>query len=201
MVESPEESVPRHLSISELENFPSLDWFDLAPTLTPAVRASLERILETQNGNSISQQDAYELAHADGDNLLGLLAAANVLRAELSGNLVTYVVNRNINFTNICFVGCKFCAFSRGPRESDTYFLEPDQVATKADRSLATRSERSLHPGRTAARTPSILLPRHSARGKECYAGNAHPCLLPNGNRLWRRTHGHEAARLSIDVA
>ena len=54
------------------------------------------------------------------------------LRAELCGNLVTYVVNRNINFTNICFVGCKFCAFSRGPRESDTYFLEPDQVAQKA---------------------------------------------------------------------
>ncbi len=132
MVESPEESVPRHLSISELENFPSLDWFDLAPTLTPAVRASLEQILETQNGNAISQEDACELAHADGDDLLGLLAAANVLRAELSGNLVTYVVNRNINFTNICFVGCKFCAFSRGPRESDTYFLQPEQVAQKA---------------------------------------------------------------------
>ena len=38
-----------------------------------------------------------------------------LLRAELVGNIVTYVVNRNINFTNICFVGCKFCAFSRGP--------------------------------------------------------------------------------------
>ncbi len=46
--------------------------------------------------------------------------------------IVTYVFNRNINFTNICFVGCKFCAFSRGPREADTYFLEPDQVAQKA---------------------------------------------------------------------
>jgi FO synthase len=54
------------------------------------------------------------------------------MRRELAGNIVTYVVNRNINFTNICFVGCKFCAFSRGPRESDTYFLEPDQVAQKA---------------------------------------------------------------------
>ncbi len=58
--------------------------------------------------------------------------AADKLRAELSGNLVTYVVNRNINFTNICFVGCKFCAFSRGPREHDTYFLSPEQVANKA---------------------------------------------------------------------
>jgi 7,8-didemethyl-8-hydroxy-5-deazariboflavin synthase CofH subunit len=54
------------------------------------------------------------------------------LRRELAGNIVTYVVNRNINFTNVCFVGCKFCAFSRGPRESDTYFLSLDQVAQKA---------------------------------------------------------------------
>ena len=124
--------MPRHLSISELENFPSLDWFDIAPTLTPTVRSPLERILATQNGNAISREEAYTLAHAEGDDLLGLLTAADLLRAELSGNLVTYVFNRNINFTNICFVGCKFCAFSRGPRESDTYFLEPEQIAQEA---------------------------------------------------------------------
>src|ERR1700735_5645078 len=122
----------RHLSLSELENFSALDWFDVAPSLTPEVRSSLERILETQNGDAISLEQACALAHAEGDELLGLLAAANLLRAELSGNLVTYVVNRNINFTNICFVGCKFCAFSRGPRESDTYFFQPEQVGQKA---------------------------------------------------------------------
>ena len=72
------------------------------------------------------------MAYADGDDLLALLVAANELRRELAGNIVTYVVNRNINFTNICFVGCKFCAFSRGPREDDTYFLTPDDVARKA---------------------------------------------------------------------
>jgi 7,8-didemethyl-8-hydroxy-5-deazariboflavin synthase CofH subunit len=127
-----EDFVPRELSTSELESFPSLDWFEVAPRVAPAVRASLERILDIQNGNAVSLEEAYELAHSEGDDLLGLLAAANLLRAELCGNLVTYVVNRNINFTNICFVGCKFCAFSRGPRESDTYFLEPDQVAQKA---------------------------------------------------------------------
>ena len=59
-------------------------------------------------------------------------SAANFLRAELAGNIVTYVVNRNINFTNICFVGCKFCAFSRGPRESDTYFHTLEDMARKA---------------------------------------------------------------------
>ncbi len=124
--------MPREISTSELENFPSLDWLDVAPRVAPAIRRSLERIIERQNGGAVSLEASYELAHAQGDDLLGLLAAANFLRAELCGNLVTYVVNRNINFTNICFVGCKFCAFSRGPRESDTYFLDPAQVAQKA---------------------------------------------------------------------
>jgi FO synthase len=122
----------RDLSTSELESFPAIEWPDIAARVTPALRWSLEKILDAQNGDAIPLAEAYSLAHSQGDDLLGLLAAANWLRAELSGNLVTYVVNRNINFTNICFVGCKFCAFSRGPRETDTYFLQPEQVAHKA---------------------------------------------------------------------
>jgi 7,8-didemethyl-8-hydroxy-5-deazariboflavin synthase CofH subunit len=122
----------RELPPSELERFPSLDWSSVAPRLNPALRASLEKVLETQNGRDLSLEQSDALATSEGDDLLGLLVAANLLRAELAGNLVTYVVNRNINFTNICFVGCKFCAFSRGPRESDTYFLTLDQMAQKA---------------------------------------------------------------------
>ena len=122
----------RELTHSELESFPSLDWSDVASRLTPGLRSSLETILETQNGADLSLEESYALANAGGDDLLGLLTAANLLRAELSGNIVTYVVNRNINFTNICFVGCKFCAFSRGPREGDTYFLTLEQMAEKA---------------------------------------------------------------------
>jgi 7,8-didemethyl-8-hydroxy-5-deazariboflavin synthase CofH subunit len=127
-----EECMPRELSPSELEVFPTLDWSDVESRLTPAVRFALERVLETQDGASLSSAECFELANVSGDDLLGLLGAANMLRAELVGNLVTYVVNRNINFTNICFVGCKFCAFSRGPRDSDTYFLNLEQVAEKA---------------------------------------------------------------------
>src|SRR5579872_5598040 len=126
------ESTSRELTHSELESFPQLDWSEIAPSLTPALRSSLEKILETQNGADLSLEESYALADSEGDDLLGLLVAANILRAELTGNIVTYVVNRNINFTNICFVGCKFCAFSRGPRESDTYFLSLEQMAQKA---------------------------------------------------------------------
>jgi 7,8-didemethyl-8-hydroxy-5-deazariboflavin synthase CofH subunit len=122
----------RALSQLELEDFPSLEWPEIAPRLTPLVRGALETALTSQAGTSLSREQCLLLANSDGDDLLGLLVAANDLRAELAGNLVTYVVNRNINFTNICFVGCKFCAFSRGPRERDTYFLSFDQVAKKA---------------------------------------------------------------------
>ncbi|HEV2469708.1 MAG TPA: 5-amino-6-(D-ribitylamino)uracil--L-tyrosine 4-hydroxyphenyl transferase CofH [Candidatus Sulfotelmatobacter sp.] len=99
--------------------------------MNPALRQSLEKVLESQNGGDLSLDESYALANSTGDDLLGLLAAANILRAELAGNIVTYIVNRNINFTNICFVGCKFCAFSRGPREADTYFLTLEQMAEK----------------------------------------------------------------------
>jgi 7,8-didemethyl-8-hydroxy-5-deazariboflavin synthase CofH subunit len=124
--------VGRAFSQSELENFASLEWTEIEPRLAPEVRAALETVLTTQDGASLSREQALLLANCEADDLLGLLVASNELRAELSGNLVTYVVNRNINFTNICFVGCKFCAFSRGPREHDTYFLSLDQVAQKA---------------------------------------------------------------------
>jgi len=122
----------RPLTPSELESFPQLEWQQVAPRLTPQVHFSLEKILETQNGADLPLDQAYELANCEGNDLLGLLVAANILREELVGNIVTYVVNRNINFTNICFVGCKFCAFSRGPRESDAYYLSLDEVAEKA---------------------------------------------------------------------
>jgi 7,8-didemethyl-8-hydroxy-5-deazariboflavin synthase CofH subunit len=125
--------VGRSLAQSKLENFPSLEWTDVAPHLTPATRSALETVLSTQDGGLLSREECSLLANCDGEDLLGLLVAANEVRAELIGNLVTYVVNRNINFTNICFVGCKFCAFSRGPREHDTYFLSLDQVAQKAE--------------------------------------------------------------------
>jgi FO synthase len=122
----------RALTESELENFPALEWPQVAPRMKPESRRALDQVFESQDGGVLSREQCQLLADSEGDDLLGLLVAADALRRELAGNLVTYVVNRNINFTNICFVGCKFCAFSRGPREADTYFLELDQVARKA---------------------------------------------------------------------
>jgi len=116
----------------ELESFPGMSWDDVAERVTAVVRKAIEKVLEAPDGAVLTRDECLALANTEGDDLLGLLAAANDLRSELCGNLVTYVFNRNINFTNVCFVGCKFCAFSRGPRELDTYFLSLDQVAQKA---------------------------------------------------------------------
>jgi len=124
--------VQRHLSDAELESFPALSWEDIAPRLSTTVRDALERVLQTQDGGTLANCEAAALGESAGDDLLGLLVAADSLRKELVGDVVTYVLNRNINFTNVCFVGCKFCAFSRGPRESDAYFLTLEQVAKKA---------------------------------------------------------------------
>ncbi len=83
-------------------------------------------------GRELTLEEGLRLAHAQGEQLEALVAVADQVRRETVGDIVTYVVNRNINFTNICFVGCSFCAFSRTPRERDAYFLTLEQVAEKA---------------------------------------------------------------------
>ncbi len=124
--------MPRTVSNAELENFPARKWREVEPLMSAAVRAALEKVERSRDGGSLSRSQCLLLAEAQGDDLLGLLLFANRLRQELAGDTVTYVVNRNINFTNVCFVGCKFCAFSRGPREADAYFLSMEDIARKA---------------------------------------------------------------------
>ena len=122
----------RSLSEFDLQHFHQQEWRQAASRVSPAIRECLESVLETRDGGALSREECLLLAQAEGDDLLGLLLAADELRRALVGDMVTYVVNRNINFTNVCFVGCKFCAFSRSPREADAYFLSLEQVAAKA---------------------------------------------------------------------
>jgi 7,8-didemethyl-8-hydroxy-5-deazariboflavin synthase CofH subunit len=116
----------------QLEQFSNLTWEEAALAASTKVRSALDRVLEKQDGACLGEAEHYALADADGPDLIALLVAADTLRRDLVGNIVTYVVNRNINFTNICFVGCKFCAFSRGPREADSYFHSLDDMGRKA---------------------------------------------------------------------
>ena len=70
---------------------------------------------------------------AEGDLLDQVIRLADDLRQEIVGDEVTYVVNRNINFTNVCYVGCRFCAFAQRRTDADAYSLSLDQVADRAE--------------------------------------------------------------------
>ena len=107
-------------------------WDDLQQRVAPAARAALDKVVASLDGASLNRDECLLLANSAGDDLFGLVVAANEVRRRLVGDVVSYVVTRNINFTNVCFVGCKFCAFSVGPRDETAYFLTLDQMADKS---------------------------------------------------------------------
>lgn len=79
-----------------------------------------------------SWRELLPYAAATGPELHTLCATADALRARQVGDTVTYVVNRNINFTNVCVKKCQFCAFSRGARSDEGYFLDAEEIVRRA---------------------------------------------------------------------
>jgi FO synthase len=79
-----------------------------------------------------SDDEYLALATAEGPALEAVTALANSLRKDAAGDDVTYVVNRNINFTNICYTGCRFCAFAQRKGDADAFSLSTDEVADRA---------------------------------------------------------------------
>jgi FO synthase len=79
------------------------------------------------------EEAALALFGCDGAALDELARIADDLRRDAAGEDVTYVVNRNINFTNVCYVGCRFCAFAQRERDADAYRLSTEQVADRAE--------------------------------------------------------------------
>ncbi len=120
------------LSWCNPQSLQDASWTDVRSRVSPSVRAALDKVLATLDGASLTRAEALLLANATGDDLFGLAVAANDIRHQLVGDVVSYVITRNINFTNVCFVGCKFCAFSVGPRDQTAYFLTPEEVGEKA---------------------------------------------------------------------
>lgn len=102
--------------------------------IDPEVRAILERTLA---GTDLEVPEAVRLCRVHGRELYALCLVADELRRAQVGDAVTYVVNRNVNFTNACVKACKFCAFSRGHRSEEAYFLGDDEIVR---RSLEARS-------------------------------------------------------------
>src|SRR5205809_2380228 len=101
----------------------SLDW------VSRDVRPILARALD---GHELSVDDGIALTGVAGRDLHALTLVADEMRRRQVGDVVTYVVNRNVNFTNVCIKHCTFCAFSRDHREEEGYFLPVAEVVRRA---------------------------------------------------------------------
>jgi 7,8-didemethyl-8-hydroxy-5-deazariboflavin synthase CofH subunit len=102
----------------------------ILPRVDKRVAGALARALA---GGELGFDDGVLLARSSGLDLEAVILAADRVRRERVGDVITYVVNRNINFTNICFIGCRFCAFSRAPRERDAYFHSFEEIQRRSE--------------------------------------------------------------------
>ncbi len=102
-----------------------------APSYGPDVTEALRQAEKDPRG--LTDDQALALMTADGAALDEVRRIADGYRKDTVGDDVTYVVNRNINFTNICYTGCRFCAFAQRRTDADAYSLSLDQVADRAE--------------------------------------------------------------------
>jgi cyclic dehypoxanthinyl futalosine synthase len=99
----------------------------------------------TDDTDSLDIKDGIELLESNNLNLLG--KAADELRKQSAGEVVTFVVDRNINYTNICSSKCKFCAFYREPDADDAYVLSIEEILTKVDEAVRLGATQILLQG------------------------------------------------------
>ncbi|GIF43422.1 bifunctional FO biosynthesis protein CofGH [Actinoplanes xinjiangensis] len=118
------------------------DWDEVAAHLKSApvsmptdVLAALKLASEDPGALLLEKNEdkAMALFNADGTALDELARIADDLRRSVNGDDITYVVNRNINFSNVCYVGCRFCAFAQREKDADAYRLSVEQVADRAE--------------------------------------------------------------------
>ncbi|WP_093775114.1 bifunctional FO biosynthesis protein CofGH [Streptomyces sp. yr375] len=115
------------------------DWAALreaaAPGMVPErIDTDVRQALATaaDDPTKLTDAEALALLHADGPALDALCRIADDVRRSVVGDDVTYIVTRNINFTNVCYTGCRFCAFAQRRTDADAYTLSLDQVADRA---------------------------------------------------------------------
>lgn len=97
--------------------------------IDPVISDILNRVID---GNHISEDETRELFNSNGTELNMIVIVANHLCKIKKRDIVTYVVNRNINFTNVCIKRCGFCAFSRDFREEEGYYLPIEEIVRRA---------------------------------------------------------------------
>jgi 5-amino-6-(D-ribitylamino)uracil---L-tyrosine 4-hydroxyphenyl transferase len=106
-----------------------LTFDSLLKNADPIVSSALDDVLDEKD---LSEDAAAELFDCKGMEMGMVLMVADELRRRAVGNHVTYVVNRNVNFTNVCIKRCGFCAFSRDFREEEGYILPIEEIVNRA---------------------------------------------------------------------
>jgi FO synthase len=106
------------------------------PRLAGDIRRALKKATAGRP-DDITDHEAVALFEAEGDALEALCAVADDLRRDAVGDEITYVVNRNINFTNVCYTGCRFCAFAQREVDAESYTLRLEEVADRAEEARA----------------------------------------------------------------
>jgi len=106
-----------------------ISWESALTAASPNVASALEKAL---GGKDLPLEEGLTLATVEGNDLVALVRVADELRRRVVGDRITYVVNRNLNFTNICIVGCAFCGFSRGADSPEAYFHSTDTLLAKS---------------------------------------------------------------------
>jgi FO synthase len=103
----------------------------------PAPEIAPRAIEKGRRGDELSEEELTALFSETRPEVIEeMRVAADELRAELAGEVATFVVNRNINFTNVCVVGCAFCGFGQGKRSPDAYLVNEDDFAARIQEAL-----------------------------------------------------------------
>jgi FO synthase len=103
----------------------------------PSPEIAPRAIEKGRRGDELSEEELTALFSETRPEVIEeMRSAADGLRAELAGETATFVVNRNINFTNICVVGCAFCGFGQGKRSPDAYLVEEEDFAARIEEAL-----------------------------------------------------------------
>jgi FO synthase len=106
----------------------TVDRASMASDLKSALRKA-----EAGRPDDLTEREALACFQAEGEALEALCGVADALRRDSVGDVVTYVVNRNVNFTNVCYTGCRFCAFAQREVDAESYTLRLEEVADRAE--------------------------------------------------------------------
>jgi 7,8-didemethyl-8-hydroxy-5-deazariboflavin synthase CofH subunit len=127
------------------------------------VNPDVARILDgCLDGRELSTDEAAVLLRVQGVDLFALMRAADIARGEDNGDDVSFVVNRNINFTNVCYVGCSFCGFSRHREDHDAFDHDMETLLAKTADAVARGAtevciQGGIHPSKNHTHYHAIL--------------------------------------------